>query len=144
MSPPVMDAMTPCSMSKVTGSSISVPSQLPSITKRPFIVPSRGMMNTFPAGRFMTIFGRLQIPLSSKFHSRHATSKVSSVPLSERTFTMRLRLSRLGSRAIRCFTNAKSADIPPPWNISAVMPGIVTMRAPSARAVRTARVWVSE
>ena len=50
MSPPVMDAMTPCSMSKVTGSSISVPSQLPSITKRPFIVPSRGMMNTFQRG----------------------------------------------------------------------------------------------
>ena len=33
------------------------------------------MMNTFQRVS-ATIFGRLQIPLSSKFHSRHATSKV--------------------------------------------------------------------
>ena len=92
----------------------------------------------------MTIFGRLQMPLSSKFHSRQATSKVSSVPPSERTLTMRLRRNRLGNLAMLCFTDAKSADMPPPWNISSVMPGIVTIRAPSAKAVRTARVWVRE
>ena len=89
--PPVTSTTIPASMVRVTGSSTKLDSHEPSMTTVPFMVPSRGMMNAFPAGRFVNILGRLQIPLSSSFHSRQFTSKVTSVPCSDLTLRIRLR-----------------------------------------------------
>ena len=114
--------------------SISVESHEPSITMVPFMVPSFGRMNTFPAGRLVNIRGRLHIPLSSSFQSRQFTSKVTSVPDSDLTLMIRRRLRKLAMLEIRRFTSWKSAVIPPSVYNSKVIPGIVAIRAPSFNA----------
>ena len=73
-------------------SSNKVESQEPSIINVPFMVPSLGMMNALPAGKFVNILGLLQIPLSSSFHSRQFTSNVTSVPCLDLTLIILRRL----------------------------------------------------
>ena len=127
-----------------TGSSISVESHEPSMTIVPFMVPSFGRMNTLPAGRFVNIRGRLQIPLSSSFQSRQLTSNVTSVPDSDLTLMIRRRRRKFAMLEILRFTSWKSDVMPPSVYNSKVIPGIVATRAPSFSACRTALVCVSE
>ena len=108
------------------------------------MVPSFGKTNTFPAGRFINILGRLHIPLSSSFQSLQLTSKVTSVPASDLTLMILRRLNRVPMLEMRRLTSWKLEVIPPSVYSSMVIPGIVATRAPSLRACRTARVCVSE
>ena len=114
------------------------------MTMVPFIVPSRGRVKIFPAGRLVSIRGRLQIPLSSSFHSRQFTSKVTFVPVSDLTLMIRFRRRRLLISPMFFLMMLKSADMPPLVNISKVIPGMVATREPSLMACRTALVWVRE
>ena len=142
--PPLTSTTKPFSTKITTGSSTSAESHDPSRTMVPFMVPSLGSVKIFPAGRLVSIFGRLQMPLSSNFQSRQLTSNVTFVPASDLTFTIRFRRSRLPISPMFFLMMLKSADIPPSVNISTVIPGMVATRAPSLIACRTALVWVSE
>ena len=138
--PPFTSMTIPFSICNSIFWSSSVESHEPLIIKVPFIVPSLGIMNAFPAGRLVSILGRLQIPLSSNFHSRQFTSKVISVPSFDFTLTI-LRLRKCGPKLLILFlTLLKSAAIPPWVNISTVIPGIVATLAPSLSACLTALV----